>query len=305
MPYGQERWNNGGSVTDFGFTSQRRDSYIKLYDYGARWYDPLIGRFISPDTIIPDPADSQSFNRYAYVNNNPLNYIDPSGHEPCDNGNWGDCQPESSEPFTPPDADGEDVSDIVRQYDPNYGNPYYNDPNYSNDPTVSANFSIWRGTANGCWKCHVTHDTGNVPTNSELSGYNTEFWHEWDDFGVFVKLTGLGLHSTQTQLGNSLTPSGVNEVPANTPVGRKGNPINVPPRTNQPAEIGGRSYSGHSLDRMQSRGFVPSVVEDTISAGQSAPGNVPNSTTYYNPNNNITVVLNDTGRVTTVRYGSP
>ncbi len=39
-PYGKEHWNNGTNVTDFGFTSQRNDSYIKLIDYGARWYDP-------------------------------------------------------------------------------------------------------------------------------------------------------------------------------------------------------------------------------------------------------------------------
>jgi RHS repeat-associated protein len=83
LPYGQERWSAGAGVTDFGFTSQRRDSYIKLYDYGARWYDPQIGRWISPDTIIPDPADLQSFNRYSYVRNNPVKYQDPTGHAEC------------------------------------------------------------------------------------------------------------------------------------------------------------------------------------------------------------------------------
>ncbi|MCA9933753.1 MAG: hypothetical protein KC415_07515 [Anaerolineales bacterium] len=46
----------------------------------ARWYDPAIGRFISPDTIIPDPADPQSFNRYAYVENRVMNFNDPTGH---------------------------------------------------------------------------------------------------------------------------------------------------------------------------------------------------------------------------------
>lgn len=46
----------------------------------ARWYDASLGRFISPDTIVPDPANPQSFNRYSYVNNQPINYNDPSGH---------------------------------------------------------------------------------------------------------------------------------------------------------------------------------------------------------------------------------
>ncbi|MCP4542062.1 MAG: hypothetical protein GY832_33465 [Chloroflexi bacterium] len=37
---------------------------------------------MSPDTIVPDPGNPQSFNRYSYVVNNPLKYTDPSGHDP-------------------------------------------------------------------------------------------------------------------------------------------------------------------------------------------------------------------------------
>ncbi len=47
--------------------------------------DPALGRFIQPDSIIPDPASSKGFDRYAYVNNNPINFNDPSGHsQACD-----------------------------------------------------------------------------------------------------------------------------------------------------------------------------------------------------------------------------
>jgi hypothetical protein len=49
---------------------------------GARRYDPYINRFISPDPIIPQPGNPQSLNRYSYVYNNPLGYIDSSGHLP-------------------------------------------------------------------------------------------------------------------------------------------------------------------------------------------------------------------------------
>lgn len=49
----------------------------------ARWYDPAIGRFISPDTIVPNPTNPQSFNRYSYVDNNPVNFSDPTGHIKC------------------------------------------------------------------------------------------------------------------------------------------------------------------------------------------------------------------------------
>jgi len=56
------------------------ESYINLYWYGSRWFDPALGRFIQPDPIIPDPNDSQSYDRYAYTLNNPVRYTDPSGY---------------------------------------------------------------------------------------------------------------------------------------------------------------------------------------------------------------------------------
>lgn len=48
----------------------------------ARFYVSGIGRFASADTIVPDPMNPQSWNRYSYANNNPLGYSDPSGHSP-------------------------------------------------------------------------------------------------------------------------------------------------------------------------------------------------------------------------------
>ena len=46
----------------------------------ARYYLPEIGRFVSADSIVSDPANPQSFNRYAYALNSPVNFTDPSGH---------------------------------------------------------------------------------------------------------------------------------------------------------------------------------------------------------------------------------
>jgi len=63
------------------FTGQRRDANTGLGFYNARYYDSEIGRFISADSIVPGAGDATSFNRYAYVRNNPLRYIDPSGHK--------------------------------------------------------------------------------------------------------------------------------------------------------------------------------------------------------------------------------
>jgi hypothetical protein len=46
---------------------------------GARWYDPSLGRWLSPDTLVPNPASPQSLNRYTYVGNSPLRFVDPTG----------------------------------------------------------------------------------------------------------------------------------------------------------------------------------------------------------------------------------
>ncbi len=62
------------------FTGQILDPESGLYYYGARYYDPDLARFISSDPIVPSPGDPQSLNRYSYVRNNPVKYIDPTGH---------------------------------------------------------------------------------------------------------------------------------------------------------------------------------------------------------------------------------
>ncbi len=78
--YGGTRYDVGGQMTIYRYTGQRVETGTGLYDYGARWYDPAIGRFLVPDSIVPNVGSSQSLNRYAYVNGNPLKYTDPSGH---------------------------------------------------------------------------------------------------------------------------------------------------------------------------------------------------------------------------------
>ncbi|MFD8637472.1 DUF4258 domain-containing protein, partial [Streptomyces sp. NPDC059656] len=73
---------------------------------------------------------------------------------------------------------------------------------------------------------------------------------------------------------------------------------------NAPAEIRGREYSGHALDRMQGRGFVPSVVESAIETGESAPGRYEGTTVHYNPVERFSVITNtENGRVITVMGG--
>src|SRR6266851_2702993 len=87
---------NTGSTLDTSFyTGSRRDQITGDYQFGVRTYDPNTGSFLEPDTylgsrpgtrgsVISDPLTR---NRYVYVNGDPLNLIDPSGHISCRQGN--------------------------------------------------------------------------------------------------------------------------------------------------------------------------------------------------------------------------
>ncbi len=87
-PFGGTAWFTAVLPTDYGFTGQRYEATTGyIYDFNARYYDEYIGRFISADSIVPGAGNPQALNRYAYTLNNPLKYIDASGHkadEPTD-----------------------------------------------------------------------------------------------------------------------------------------------------------------------------------------------------------------------------
>jgi RHS repeat-associated protein len=77
--WGETRSSTGTTPTDYQFTGQRNESGIGLYYYNARWYDASLGRFAQADTVIPGGV--QGYDRYAYVNNSPMNGTDPSGYD--------------------------------------------------------------------------------------------------------------------------------------------------------------------------------------------------------------------------------
>jgi RHS repeat-associated protein len=63
-----------------GYAGHYEDRSVGLVYMGARWYDPAVGRFQSPDTFRFDARNPESFNRYTYGNNSPYVYVDPDGH---------------------------------------------------------------------------------------------------------------------------------------------------------------------------------------------------------------------------------
>ncbi|GIV70763.1 RHS repeat-associated core domain-containing protein [Caldilinea sp.] len=83
-PFGVTRFASGTTPTSYRFTGQREEAALGLYYYNARWYDPALGHFLSPDSIMPEAGNALDYHRYAYVRFNPLKYTDPSGFDPID-----------------------------------------------------------------------------------------------------------------------------------------------------------------------------------------------------------------------------
>jgi RHS repeat-associated protein len=63
-----------------GYTGHEHDDELGLVNMKGRVYDPGQRRFLTPDSVVPDPLSGQDYNRYAYVTNNPVTLVDPTGH---------------------------------------------------------------------------------------------------------------------------------------------------------------------------------------------------------------------------------
>lgn len=89
-PFGKRRNSNGvtdangtlvATNTDRGFTGHEHMEEVGLINMNGRVFDPGLGRFMSADPIIQSPGALQSYNRYSYVWNDPLNSTDPTGYK--------------------------------------------------------------------------------------------------------------------------------------------------------------------------------------------------------------------------------
>ena len=84
-------------ATRNGFTGHEHLDTLGLIHMNGRVYDYRLGRFLSVDPIIQNPAHSQSLNPYSYIGNNPLSGTDPTGYAACtgshiDRGEGTDCR---------------------------------------------------------------------------------------------------------------------------------------------------------------------------------------------------------------------
>jgi RHS repeat-associated protein len=81
-PYGS-KWNNapGSNANAIGYAGKPHDASTGLSYMGARYYDPVLSRFMAIDPASPQPEELHSLNRYAYANNNPYKFVDPDGRQ--------------------------------------------------------------------------------------------------------------------------------------------------------------------------------------------------------------------------------
>jgi RHS repeat-associated protein len=88
-PFGKRRQATGprdpgntisGNQGQRGFTNHEHMDELGLINMNGRVYDPMTARFISADPMVEAPMNSQSYNRYSYIVNSPLNATDPSGY---------------------------------------------------------------------------------------------------------------------------------------------------------------------------------------------------------------------------------
>ena len=78
-PYGEASGRDRDNR--IGYTGHVEDANGLIFA-GARYYDPMLGRFLSTDPVGFSESNLMSFNRYAYANNNPFKYVDPDGRDP-------------------------------------------------------------------------------------------------------------------------------------------------------------------------------------------------------------------------------
>jgi RHS repeat-associated protein len=194
-PWGEDRpasdaFNETLSPSERRFTGQRAHDELDLYYYQARWYDPALGRFVQPDSIVRGSQGVQAWDRYAYANNSPVRYTDPTGHwldEGCRQLGCGLSLNEQ----------------IAEKYDPYYDYLGFDDQ------------SLWRSIVAGapCTGCHLTFRSGRIPSNRELSLTQISIWKALDKFTVSIHLGGLGSVTTMAQQAINVSDP-MNYIPA-------------------------------------------------------------------------------------------
>jgi RHS repeat-associated protein len=79
-PYGERILREDGGTNSLWYTGKQEEEAFGISYFGARWYDPGVGRFMGVDAAGFSDTNIHSFNKYSYVSNNPYKYVDPDGN---------------------------------------------------------------------------------------------------------------------------------------------------------------------------------------------------------------------------------
>ena len=82
QPYGDRIVSDNSTGNNLWYTGKASYENFGLSYFGARWYNPVLGRFTGIDPVKYQEDNIHSFNRYAYANNNPYKFVDPDGLSP-------------------------------------------------------------------------------------------------------------------------------------------------------------------------------------------------------------------------------
>ncbi|HEU5383534.1 MAG TPA: RHS repeat-associated core domain-containing protein [Ktedonobacteraceae bacterium] len=124
-PFGNSRYSNGALPTNIGFTGQQADNVTGLDYYVARYYDPVVGQFLSVDSV---QGNMRGFNPYAYVRGNPETRTDPTGQYYTDGSPY-------DRAVVIPDTDGGGGHATIVYTPSNKAAPSLNDAISPTDPT--------------------------------------------------------------------------------------------------------------------------------------------------------------------------
>jgi hypothetical protein len=163
----------------------------------ARYYDPVLGSFISPDTVVPEPGQPEGYNRYAYANGNPLRFSDPSGH--CAE-NTGYDNPEAMECWRWAETImvNWDKTDFFQHAWPS-GKESWRE-NIASNPLIESDFMKLSWT-----QYQDSGSVGNLlpdftSSETDLPRFNPEFIAGVQWYGKSLDYTGIGLATTSLVL---------------------------------------------------------------------------------------------------------
>ena len=161
-----------------GFTGHEHYADLKIINMNGRLYDPVIARFFSPDNFVQAPGFTQSYNRYSYCLNNPLQWVDPSGEDL----------------FAPWYKDAIGFVHWIGSVDdmPNYGTFLGNEGVFTSDGEMRYYYADGRISNNKLSQVIIHMGTEATPTETyiAINSYSTNPYPDFIDVGLLLLESG-------------------------------------------------------------------------------------------------------------------